>query len=348
MIIYKITDTTNGKIYIGKHCGQSDQRWKQHLKNALDNTRPEHLYRAMNLRGIDNFEYEVLENHPLSVGDRFLNEREKFYIKKYNSRSDENGYNMTEGGEGITAQFCTTSTKTKMSDSLDQFDYASYSCLTGKLLKVFDKRSDIQIEYPQIKHVRHVNHACNANDPFFKGKKYSGGAHPAGMFMWIKLPNGSNFPEKIEIVPSCKRKVVSTRKKSKDGNEISQYTLSGQLIGTFPNVVTQIAREIGTEYSSITNAINGKSTSHMGFLWRLYPENKSPQRIEGIKDSKKVTFTKKQITQLPIVKKLDGVEVDRFKSAIDSILKTDMKPTELFGCLNDGTEDSNGFSWSWS
>ena len=100
MIIYKIQNKKNNKVYIGKHCGQGDERWKTHLKNALDKTRPEHLYRAMNLYGIDNFTYEVLEKHPISVGDEFLSEREKFYIKKYQSRSDENGYNMTEGGEG--------------------------------------------------------------------------------------------------------------------------------------------------------------------------------------------------------------------------------------------------------
>jgi len=50
---------------------------------------------------------------------------------------------------------------------------------------------------------------------------------------------------------------------------------------------------------------------------------------------------------MPIVKKLDGKEVSVFSSALEAILMTDMKPTELFKCLNDGVEDSQGFSWSW-
>ena len=50
---------------------------------------------------------------------------------------------------------------------------------------------------------------------------------------------------------------------------------------------------------------------------------------------------------LPINKNLDGKEVSRFDSVIVALLITDMKSTELFGLLNDGTEDSNGFSWQW-
>lgn len=347
MIIYKITNNKNGKIYIGKHCGDSDGRWKTHLKNALVASRPEHLYRAMKLYGVDNFTYEVIESHPLSVGDEFLNEREKFYIKKFKSRSDENGYNMTDGGEGITAQFCSTETKKKISDSNDNFDYGSYSCTTGKLLKVFKKRDDIQKEYPQIRHVRHVNHACNANDPNYKGKKYSNGVHPSGTFMWIKLKNGSEFPKKMKILPGCLKKPRSTTKKKGTNKEIAQYTLSGNLIKIWPNIVTQIANDLGTQYSLISNAINGKSTSHLNFLWRLYDVGTSPQKIEGLRGNKITTFSKQQVVSIPIYKKLDGKEVSKFNSAIEALLITDMKPTELFKCLNDGVKDSKGFTWGW-
>jgi group I intron endonuclease len=346
MIIYKITNKINGKVYIGKHCGVSEERWKTHLKNALDSTRPEHLYRAMKKYGVENFIYEIIDGpFNLSVGDEFLNKKEKEWIKKYKSRSDEKGYNMTEGGDGLTAQYCSTKTKEKQSDSQDTFDYAAYSCSSGRLFKVFKKRNEIQKELPQVAHVRHINHACNANDPYHKGKKYNNGV--AYGFMWIKLKNNSNFPERMEILPACNKKQRIVKKKVGDNNEIAQYTLSGQLIKTYPNVVTQVAKEIGTEYSLITNALEGKSSSHMNFIWRLNPKNTSPQKIEGLRDSGTITFTKKQMTSIPIIKKLDGKEVSKFDSAIDVLITTNMKPTELFICLNDGIEDSQGFSWSW-
>ncbi len=345
MIIYKITNKKNGKVYIGRHCGTSTARWKQHLKAALDNTRPEHLYRAMNSHGIENFTYEILEEHPYHVGDEFLNEREKFFIKKFQSRSNQNGYNMTDGGEGFSNRYCSTKEKKQISDNLGKFNYGAYSCSTGKLVKIFDKRSDIQKELPQVTHVRHINHACNTNNPFYTGKKYSNGV--AYGFMWIKLPNGTNFPEKMEIVPGCLKKTRIVKKRKGDDQEIAQYTLSGQLIKTYPNVVTQIAKEIGTQYFAISKALRGDSTSHMNFIWRRFPKGTSPNNIKGIEGKQIVTFNKNQILNLPIYKKLDGVEVDKFNSALEALLITDMKPTELFKCLNDGTEDSQGFSWSW-
>lgn len=345
MIIYKITNKVNGKVYIGRHCGTSTSRWKQHLKSSLDKTRPEHLYRAMNKYGLDNFQYEVIESHPSNVGDDFLNEREKFFIKQYKSRSNENGYNMTEGGEGITNLYCTTERKKKQSEGLAKFDYGAYNCNSGKLYKVYNKRSDIQKDLPQVTHVRHINHACNTNNPFYTGKKYSNGV--AYGFMWIKLPNGSDFPERMSILPGCLKKGQVRKKRKGDDLEIAQYTLSGQLIRTYPNVVTQVAREIGTQYYSITKALRGDSSSHMNFIWRRFPVGVSPQQIEGLKGKKVVTFNRNQILSIPIYKKLDGVEVANFKSALEALLITDMKPTELFKCLNDGVEDSQGFSWSW-
>ena len=36
MIIYLITNTVNGKKYVGQHCGDSTKRWKEHLSSALN------------------------------------------------------------------------------------------------------------------------------------------------------------------------------------------------------------------------------------------------------------------------------------------------------------------------
>ena len=345
MIIYKITNKKNGKVYIGKHCGETEHRWKTHLKNALDISRPEHLYRAMRAHGVENFTYKVLETHPMDVGDDFLNDREKFFINKYKSLSNQNGYNMTIGGEGVTAAYCSTKTREKQSDSQDRFDYAAYNCSSGNLFKVFKKRSDIQKELPQVTHVRHVNHACNANDPNHTGKKYSNGV--AYGFMWLKLNNSSTFPNKIPILPGCNKKSRTVKKIKKTDEEIAQYTLSGNLIKTYPNVVTRVANELNTQYSLITNAINGKSSSHMGFIWKRYPRGTSPKKITGLQDSKIVTFTISQLKNLPLTQFLNGKEVKKYNSALEALLISDLKPTELFKSLNDGTVDNNGFTWKW-
>lgn len=92
--IYKITNRINQKCYIG----QSDnikRRWKDHRGSAFNPNDADYnhpLYRSMRKHGIENFLFEVLEE----CSKDNLDDREIFYIAKYNSYED--GYNLTKGG----------------------------------------------------------------------------------------------------------------------------------------------------------------------------------------------------------------------------------------------------------
>ncbi len=91
--IYKITNKVNGKCYIGQS-NDIHRRWKQELApNAKLNP---HLARAFEKYGIDNFEFEIIEE----CQREHLNEREQFYIEIYHSIDPNLGYNKTEGGDG--------------------------------------------------------------------------------------------------------------------------------------------------------------------------------------------------------------------------------------------------------
>lgn len=89
--IYKITNQINGKIYIGQSQNIS-QRWKAHRKHYQKDDYP--IYRAMRKYGIDNFSFEVIEECSLEE----LNDKEKYWIKYYDSHNPSNGYNLTDGG----------------------------------------------------------------------------------------------------------------------------------------------------------------------------------------------------------------------------------------------------------
>lgn len=92
-IIYKITNTINGKVYIGKTLETMEKRWKEHQKDSVRFTdRP--LYRAMNKYGIKNFIIEVVEEPEVEL----LSQRECYWIEYYNSYHF--GYNATLGGDG--------------------------------------------------------------------------------------------------------------------------------------------------------------------------------------------------------------------------------------------------------
>lgn len=89
-IIYKITNKVNGKSYIGQTRYTLEFRWRQHL-HKKDNT---YFHNAIRKYGAENFSLEVLEECPYFN----LNEREIFYIAKYDSFNS--GYNLTIGGDG--------------------------------------------------------------------------------------------------------------------------------------------------------------------------------------------------------------------------------------------------------
>lgn len=90
--IYKLTNLTNQKVYIGQAV-DIGERFKQHTKCGLGIDTPSNmLYAAMLKDGVENFTFEVLEECERAS----LNDREKYYISFY--RAQEHGYNMSRGG----------------------------------------------------------------------------------------------------------------------------------------------------------------------------------------------------------------------------------------------------------
>lgn len=93
-LIYKITNQINGKIYIGQTIGILSKRWREHCFEANNGVKTYYLYQAMRKYGIENFSIEQIEQ----CSNELLNEREIFWIDKYNSRKE--GYNLAPGGNG--------------------------------------------------------------------------------------------------------------------------------------------------------------------------------------------------------------------------------------------------------
>lgn len=96
-LIYKYTNSINGKSYIGQTLHDiAAKRWSQHKRDAY---RPDHtcyntpFYRAIRKHGYDNFTTSVVTHCPMEE----LNELEIKYVKEYNTLHP-NGYNLTIGG----------------------------------------------------------------------------------------------------------------------------------------------------------------------------------------------------------------------------------------------------------
>lgn len=93
--IYKITNTINGKVYIGQTKYTADIRLRGHIADMDREGKQDYpLYRAFRKYGLQNFRLDVLEE---CESDK-LGEREIYYINMYASFST--GYNQTLGGGG--------------------------------------------------------------------------------------------------------------------------------------------------------------------------------------------------------------------------------------------------------
>lgn len=95
--IYKITNTKNGKIYIGQS-KDINRRWIEHkcyYKSKNHHSSSSYLYSSMRKYGIEFFSFEVIEE----VEENELDAKEFFYINLYCSNQKENGYNLTNGGD---------------------------------------------------------------------------------------------------------------------------------------------------------------------------------------------------------------------------------------------------------
>lgn len=91
MVIYKITNTVNGRSYIGQTVGSVGRRWNQHSTSMKNSP----LYNAFRKYGRDKFTIEVL---CCVLSPEHLNELECYFINYYNTFSP-NGYNLTTGGD---------------------------------------------------------------------------------------------------------------------------------------------------------------------------------------------------------------------------------------------------------
>lgn len=90
--VYIITNDINDKVYIGETTNSLRERFSQHYNNPGSR-----VGTAMRELGKEHFSISILDDTATNLEE--LNEKEKYYIEKYNAI--ENGYNsMLQGNNG--------------------------------------------------------------------------------------------------------------------------------------------------------------------------------------------------------------------------------------------------------
>jgi group I intron endonuclease len=93
VIIYKITNNINGRIYIGQTIRSITQRFTAH---CTKNGSRSYIGKAIKAHGRDNFSIEQIDS---ASTIEELNNKEVYWIAYYNSTDLSIGYNLAYGGD---------------------------------------------------------------------------------------------------------------------------------------------------------------------------------------------------------------------------------------------------------
>ncbi len=175
--IYKITNKLNNKSYIG----QSTNIIKRFNKHKTQNSLYDHQYntpfhKAIREDGIENFIFEILEE----CGKEDLNQKEMYYIEKYNT-SFPNGYNMSYGGKTgslnkiysfedvLSIKKLIKDNTMLLSDIAKQYGVTLQTISDINAGKRWHDENEI---YPLRKRVKHNDICKKCGKVIFKGTKY--------------------------------------------------------------------------------------------------------------------------------------------------------------------------------
>lgn len=117
--VYKHTNKTNGKIYIGITGRRPQTRWGSngvgYAPRKASRNQSAYFYNAIVKYGWDNFEHEILHS---KLTKTEAEEREIQLIAHYKSNVRESGYNIDNGGNATGK--LSEETKLKISESWDK------------------------------------------------------------------------------------------------------------------------------------------------------------------------------------------------------------------------------------
>ena len=293
MIVYKITNKINGKIYIGQTVSTLSTRWSQHVNNALKGKASMVISKAIKKYGPDSFERKVLVRCN-SIEE--MNHRETYYIGIFRSTIPV-GYNVDSGGKNKRTH---ESTKEKLSkakmgkkkgphseqhrkrlseahkgrvypnrvlseETRNKMSMANSGSNNGMFGKKHTEKTRNKIsELNKGKHIGEKN-------PFF-GKKHTEETKEKISKSRMGKYSGCNNPQFGligELSPNFGRKATIAAKKNmsrgQDRVKIKVLCINNAVIY---DSITQAARSLSISTAGIRKVLNNKTNSVKGFTFK--------------------------------------------------------------------------------
>jgi hypothetical protein len=231
-LIYCYTNKHNQKKYIGLTSRTIQQREKNHLSEAYNPNSDKYntpFKQAIRKYGIENFEVSILDKAQDLIE---ANQKEKKYIKKYNSYcygKNGWGYNATLGGDGCAKPLTPIV-------QLDKF--------TGELINTYDSISQAE----SILNIGHISECLYNNLP------------STGDFCWLTEQEylSKSPQELIDWLHITNHRIVQL---DKNYNLIKIW-----------NGPLEVKKVLGLSDALIVATYKGRRKSTGGFIWRTYKD----------------------------------------------------------------------------
>lgn len=369
--IYKITNKINNKSYIGQSI-DIERRWKQHTTEPFNDNADTYntlFYRAIRKYGLENFQFEVIEQ----CLKEQLNEREKYWIQYYNTYVDNpnsHGYNMTKGGEYTSLE------------PWYSYDYILelwnqgkthqeilniINCSDGTLSRALDK---LNISADERRQRSNLYKAIPVNQYDFNGHFISSYSSISEAIRQIsdRFPNAST----ANICYACNKKINSAYgyvwryRRDKNNNDkdlpkeeaavikrkstVNQYNLNGKYLATYLTIKDAIIdNKLTVSQSAITNACNGTTKSSGGFMWRYYSDVQSVEDLSISWEKTKVSGIDTWHSSRPVIQyDLNGNFIQEYQSCAAAAKAVGMsQPSGISRACSGTRKTAKGFLWKY-
>lgn len=304
------TNMINNKKYIGITKKPPKKRWG--CKGYGYKKSQPVFWNAIQKYGWDNFEHEILFNN---LSQKEAQEKEVEFIAKYKTNcrrydSPEYGYNMTDGGEGVSGNFPTIETRQKMSIA---------------------QRNRVENETKEEKERRRLRMIGESN-PFY------GNTHTKETKDKIGEKARARYRDKTKHPMYNKKQSEESKRKNfnsqKNKSPVIQFDMKGNFIAEYEGII-EAYRKTKISRTSISACFHHKVKTAGGFVWEF----------KNAEDTNKKSLCKNYHAKRVVQLSMSGEVIKIFESLSDAERQTKIHAQNIGDCCSGKYNHSGGFKW---